>query len=374
MNHPQPRGGAGRENSGPRAGPLAPRLALVYGPRALVALAVVAGCSSATEPDSPPTSEADPEIHRIISTGDFFPGSNWNDPHVLHDGSQFIMFASAAQSFDQNVRIYRLVSDDGIQWELEPRDPVLERGEEGEWDAGSVETPAVVWFAGRYHLFYTGYPSDHLEVTSYRIGHAESPDGIRWTKTGSILAPSDPEGPPNLDFRQFVVGEPGPVVRGDTLHLYFTAVGANPGVGTILQVIGRMSAVDDGGRLRWNDPMSVLEPDQTLYPRQRYVGYSTPNAILRDGEIHLYVDVVEDDPWRQVALHRVISPDGMTAWVHDDAPLFRREDFSWTREEIRSPAVLDHDGRRYLYFAGHTGLDLSIGVAIFPVGEGAGQR
>ena len=298
----------------------------------------------------------------IIQTDDFFPGSNWNDPHVIHDGSQFVMYASAAQNFDGNVKIYRLVSDNGIEWLLSPSNPVLERSDSG-WDSKSVETPAVVFYDGLYHMFYTGYESEQTNVGNYKIGHATSQDGIDWTKNGIVVQPTDPDNlTPTfpLNFMQWVVGEPGPVVFDGKIYLYFTATGPNEGVGTTLQVIGL--TIYDGSS--WSEPVSVLEPDQSLHPRSLFYGYSTPNAIVSGGMIHLYFDVVAD-PWRQVKIHRAVSNDGLSAWVMDNESLLVREDFAWTQEEIRSPSALEFNDKLYLYFAGHTGLNLAIGLKIY---------
>jgi len=296
----------------------------------------------------------------LMKTGDYLSGSNWNDPHVLHDGTQFVMYASASQNFDGNVKIYRLVSSNGINWTLSPLTPVLEKSTAG-WDSSSVETPAVVYYGGQYHMFYTGYSGTPAETQYYRIGHATSADGIAWTKDESfLLGPTDPTGAPNLDFNQYIVGEPAPVVFDNKIYLYFTAVGANSGVGTTLQVIG-LSRYNGS---TWTAPVSVLEPKQALYPRALYVGYSTPNAVLTGGKIHLYFDVIAE-PWKQVKIHHAVSDDGVGSWTQDSSPLLNKEDFDWTTEEIRSPSALIYNGKLYLYVAGHTGSNLAIGMKVY---------
>lgn len=288
----------------------------------------------------------------ILAKGDLFTNATWNDPHVLKSGGQYIMYASADANFDQNIKIYRLVSSNGEDWSLSPSSAVLSKGPGGaDWDRKSVETPAVVKFNGTYYMFYTGYPITQTDSTSYQIGYATSADGINWTKHGSLLAPTDPSGAPNLDFNQFVVAEPAPVVFQNKIYLYFTALGANVGVGTTLQTIGLTTF--DG--TSWSAPQKVLEPDQAQYPRgSNWKGYSTPNAIVMNNKVHLYFDVVTETPFEQVKIHHASSSDGITSWTQDSANIFDRSEFSpWADVDLRAPAALLDGKILRLYFAGN---------------------
>ncbi|MDD8018060.1 MAG: hypothetical protein PHP42_06775 [Bacteroidota bacterium] len=66
------------------------------------ALCGLASCSRTTVNDVKVKEETQP----LIKTGDLFLGADWNDPHVLYDGVQFIMYASASQNFDHNVKTF----------------------------------------------------------------------------------------------------------------------------------------------------------------------------------------------------------------------------------------------------------------------------
>jgi len=308
---------------------------------------------------------------KIIENDDFFTGSHWNDPHVLHDDKQFVMFASSDISWDGYVSIYRLVSSDGKEWTItNSGNPVFERSV-SDWDSHCVETPSVVYYGGEYHLFYTGYDvaydyssdgidgipgtsDDDVAAKHFRIGHATSTDGIIWTRDPSnpIVSPTDPYAVPNLDFNQSVVGEPAPVVFNGKIYLYFTAVGASTDVGTTWQTIGLVTYDGTG----WDAPRRVLTPDLDIYPRitgDEYIGYSTPNAVVKDGKVHLFFDVVLNSPWTQVKIHHAVSSDGETGWTQDSEALLYRSDYFWTENEIRSPSALVYGNNLYLYFAGH---------------------
>ncbi len=65
--------------------------------------------------------------------------------------------------------------------------PVLARGPEGSWYAGSVEPGAVIFVDGAYHLFFNGIVDWPAKVA---VGHATSPDGITWTVDAAPLLDS----------------------------------------------------------------------------------------------------------------------------------------------------------------------------------------
>src|SRR5262249_59761288 len=115
---------------------------------------------------------------------------------------------------------FRAVSEDGLSWTLEPKTPLLSPGKgASDFDLQSVETPSVVSFEGKYHLYYTGVREGLSGPMA--IGHATSEDGIRWEKdpNNPVLRPT---GHPE-DFNGLQVAEPGAVVRGGEVYLYFTS-------------------------------------------------------------------------------------------------------------------------------------------------------
>ena len=108
--------------------------------------------------------------------------------------------------------------------------------------------------------------------------------------------------------------------------------------------------------------MQVLKPDQTLYPRVSYNGYSTPDAVVINSKVHLFYDVAED-PFKQTKIHHAVSDDGITNFAQDNQAIFDRNMFAFTSDEIQSPAPLLDGTSLKLYFSGHTGLDLSIALS-----------
>lgn len=74
-------------------------------------------------------------------------------------------------------------STDGIIWEKEP-EPILPLGKEGSWDAISHAGPCVLKLEDGFHLWYLGSGNRDGKI-AWRLGHATSPDGIAWTRTGN---------------------------------------------------------------------------------------------------------------------------------------------------------------------------------------------
>jgi predicted GH43/DUF377 family glycosyl hydrolase len=272
------------------------------------------------------------------------------------------MYASAGKGFSGDIDIYRLTSLDGQSWTLNPTQAVLENSTNKDTlDATAVETPSVVYFQGKYHLFYTGYTGKFSDAKKYRILHASSEDGINWTKDPDfLLAPTNPDGLlPNMDFNQWVTAEPGAVVFKDKIYLYFAAIGADEGTQSPLGTIGLITSVDGKN---WTKPKQVLAPDQSKYPASTYYGYSTPAAVVHDGKLELYFDIVNLDPWKQIAISRALSSDGETNWILDEAPFITTLSAEWASEEVLSPAVVYHHDKPYIWFAGLANYTVTLGL------------
>lgn len=292
----------------------------------------------------------------ILSDNQLVANSKWNDPHVFFEAGGYTMYASCGLGFSGEISIYRLRSTDKVNWTLSPNTPVLVKGAGGAWDDGAVETPSVCVYGGQYVMFYTGYPvGGGSDATTYRIGYATSPDGITWTKFAGnpLLAPS---GVAN-SFDQFIVAEPGVLEAGGAMYLYYTAMGVDLGLGTTLQSIGL--TVFNGAT--WSAGARVIAPNQVLHPRATYLGYSTPQPCLYNGQVLVYFSVVQETPWKQIELNNAISADAMTNWTIGNFPVLKR-DTDWCSQSIQSPSPYqDADTSLHLWYSGNDGMQLGLG-------------
>jgi sulfatase modifying factor 1 len=109
----------------------------------------------------------------------------WDDkqvsmPYVLKDGGTFHMWYCGAGATGGGFGL--ATSSDGAQWKRHGTGPVL-RGTGGSFD------PCVRKMDGRFEMWYCGRAGG-----AYRIMHATSPDGIKWSKSPGPVLPLGAKG------------------------------------------------------------------------------------------------------------------------------------------------------------------------------------
>lgn len=256
----------------------------------------------------------------IIDWNDFTVGS-WADPVVIKEGNEYVMYTSAQHAgilAPVKIKIYRFTSSDGYTWTMNPSYPVLEPVSGSYYE--SVETPSIAKYKGEYHMYNTVYTQNIAQL--FRISHATSPDGINWNMdTVPILFPDSTK-----NWMSEIVGEPGALVKEDTLYLFFTAIS---NVGHVS--IGLARSLD--GRTFLDTTQVVTNPDHVYPFKDGYLGLSTPSATLVGDTIYLFTDVVRQDSldgWDQVALHQFKSFGNINKWYSDSAPIHTDDQFTWT--------------------------------------------
>ncbi|MBO9699988.1 MAG: T9SS type A sorting domain-containing protein [Sporocytophaga sp.] len=276
----------------------------------------------------------------------------WNDPCVLKVNNEYWMYLTSPNGktgpFDGNVLPYLMESPDGVIWTLNDSVPLLLNNTDQEaWDSKGVETPSVIYFNSLYHMYYTAVP-ENGQTGQAAIGHATSGDGRLWTKDKIILEPSGVA----ADWKSYSVAEPGAVVYNGMIYLYFTGVGARQDTTYPAgqSVIG-LCISEDG--FLFGPAKKVLTQGGLFPASESYYGYSTPAALIIDEAVHLYYDVVLENPqWHQTALHHAYSTNGIDSFIEDPLDIFEKSDFTWTSREIRSPSVLLDSSVIKMWFAG----------------------
>lgn len=289
----------------------------------------------------------------IIQAGDMMSKGLWNDACVLKIGSQYVMYLTSSPTsnpFKPPILPFRAVSSDGIKWALQPTTSLLRvTGNE----FVSYETPCVVYFKGKYHMYYSAIAKPGT-MPMMAIGHAVSNDGITWTNDAQPVLRAGK----NLgEWNGLLVAEPGAVVYNDQVYLFYSTIGPRPGGNPPqLQVIA-LATSSDGKTF---GPQRQVLGQAPVYPASAgFCGYSTPAPLVHNGRIHLFFDVAHfqkgrDAEWQQVALHHAVSNDGGNTFVQDAAPFMTRDQFVWSAGEMLAPWAIVDGNKVKLWFTGHT--------------------
>ncbi len=102
------------------------------------------------------------------------------EPTVLYDSvaQKFTMwFTSSTSQYGSKFSVSQAESQNGTDWYLYARNPVLLAGPAGSFDEGGIDASRAVYTGSEYQLFYTG-----VSQGKYSIGGAFSSDGVAWHK------------------------------------------------------------------------------------------------------------------------------------------------------------------------------------------------
>ncbi len=235
-------------------------------------------------------------------------------PCVLKVGDEWWMWYNgrADNAFTGSVGL--ATSKDGLVWTKKNNgDPVLEHGPPGTFDSTKVDHPAVLFFDGKFHMWYTAGDAG----SQYKIGYATSEDGIDWTRENDARPVLGPGAKGKFDDR--VVLHPA-VVRDEAglLHMWYNGDGPQKSFR-----VGHATSRDGIQWERQNDGDPVLEPSEVGGRKELYV-YNVM-ALLRGGTYHMWyssaLDI--DDRGRYKPKGNGIvyahSNDG-TKWTKDAVP------------------------------------------------------
>jgi predicted GH43/DUF377 family glycosyl hydrolase len=127
------------------------------------------------------TKERDP----VLDTG---PRGSWDergvaDPYVVRSGAYFYLFY-LGQDRARRQRLGVARSTDGVHFEKLRTNPILDLGEDGNFDEQGLGEPAVWQSRGWYWMLYTGRDRDERR----RMGLAQSRDGVVWRRLPGVFA------------------------------------------------------------------------------------------------------------------------------------------------------------------------------------------
>jgi predicted GH43/DUF377 family glycosyl hydrolase len=156
---------------------------------------------------------------------DIGPAGSWDEnnvgyPSVIIKESIFHMWYSGEN--DQSGNIGYAISYDGSTWVKDTSNPVLEVGDIGSWEEVEVfpMPNSVLYHEGQYKIWYGGENANEI----YAIGYATSTDGVNWQKD-SLNPIIEASMPPQFDWYNTV---PGSVLFIDGLfHMWYSGCGSD---------------------------------------------------------------------------------------------------------------------------------------------------
>jgi predicted GH43/DUF377 family glycosyl hydrolase len=164
-------------------------------------------------------------------------------PQVLRENGQYKMWYSSYKGGTSPGYFGYATSPDGIHWTKYSGNPIFGPGTAA-WEAAGPYSCNVVPKQGGYRMWYDGY---NLSITTWKIGYAESSDGVNWIRD-TVNNPVLDVGSPG-QWDAVGVGKPSVVGIGDSLYMwYFGSNGGSTGL-----------AVSKDGRTNWTKcPYPVL--------------------------------------------------------------------------------------------------------------------
>jgi len=202
------------------------------------------------------------------------PPGSWDEMEIANASVIFVddtfhLWYSGVDAFHDN-RIGHAVSLDGITWEKDTANPVLDLGDPGSLDDHELIHPFVMYAYNKYWMYYNGH-----DGTTQRIVLATSIDKVNWDRyyLNPILNP----GPEEWDSYQ--LGPMCVVVYQDTFRLFYTGLKPDTTVrigyafstdGYHYTKYADNPVLDFGDPGRWDDagvalPYVIMDEEDSLY-------------------------------------------------------------------------------------------------------------
>lgn len=278
--------------------------------------------------------------------------SNWNynlvvGPNVLFHEEKYLMWYTGNGSTPFQVGL--AYSTDGYTWENEQSNPVLQIGNDNEFDSHSIRWPYVIYDEGILKMWYAGSKNS----LDWQIGYAESSDGIVWQKY--INNPVFTSG--GNTWESYSVRLGAVVKENGNYHLWYD--GSSDGFQTTSS-IGYATSTDGINWTRVGEGPILRAGSEFFATYKVSVG---DVHWIEDKYFEMFYTGVNENIERSVG--RAVSHDGVS-WLHDpNNPIIPHSvDNTWN-EYSSSSSVFERVGNNYrFWFSGQDGTgDWNIGVA-----------
>ncbi|MGD8968539.1 MAG: hypothetical protein PVI07_13600, partial [Anaerolineae bacterium] len=205
----------------------------------------------------------------------------------------------------------------------------------GDWDGNAIYAPAVITDAGVLRMWYTGAD----EFGTGRIGHAESADGVNWTRL--ITNPVLEIGAPG-DWDEEGVGQPSVIKQGGLYQMWFFG-GNDDGV----KQVGYATSTNgiDWTKHPGNPVLTV--GGEGAWDETEVGG---PRVLFDGATYHLWYHGYSGSCCDSIGY--ATSPDGINWTKHSGNPVFGRGDpGEWDDSFILATAVLSDGGQLHMWYS-----------------------
>jgi sucrose-6-phosphate hydrolase SacC (GH32 family) len=214
--------------------------------------------------------------------------------------------------------------------------------------------PHVIWFQGKYMMYYSAPPYTDKAGTKFGwgIAIAESTDLINWKRIGELNI--DPAA--TYEAKGFCA--PCALVVGNKVHLFYQTYGN-----------GKNDAIchawsTDGVTFTRNSTNPIFKPDGNWN-----CGRAIDAEVIRFNDKYFLFYATRDTAYK-IQMVGVAAADGNTnfnrsKWKHlsVDGPILKPE-FPWEKDCIEGASVIEKEGRLYMFYAGaYNNAPQQIGVA-----------
>ncbi|WP_025761195.1 glycoside hydrolase family 117 protein [Dyadobacter tibetensis] len=175
----------------------------------------------------------------------------------------------------------------------------------------SVSTADILFFEGKYYLYYQGF----MEISGKRgddcpvtASYADSPDGP-WTPCNKIVIPNGKEGA----WDQFSIHDPYPLIYNGKIYLYYKS--DYNGKPDLIRSSGLAVADHPLGPFKKNPLNPVLNSghETTLFPFKKGIAA----MVIRDGQEHNTIQYAEDGIQFEIAAHVSLMPNAAGPFIAD---------------------------------------------------------
>ena len=208
--------------------------------------------------------------------------------------------------------------------------------------------PSVVWFGGRYLMYYSLGPwangaappagiDAELAADMWTIGIASSRDLTHWSKVGELL--------PGGDYERKGLAAPGARVIRGRVHLFYQTYGNGPG-----DAICHATS-DDGVHFARDVSNPIYHPSGSWT-----AGRAIDAEVFPVGDRLMLYFATRDPAYKIQKIGLASAPlDSNFArdkWESENIGSILVPELSWERDCIEAPTLTRHDGKLWMFYAG----------------------